>query len=443
MRRCLWAFLFLSGVLAQQSSFEVGFEQRIRNENFNNILDYAGELDDEREQVRYRTRAWVRAPLGSSIDLFAGLNQETCQRMGKVNRFDEVLFESAYLDFKRLFVPGLALRVGRQNLTKGEGFLIFEGTPGDGSRSIYFNAADLSYSRGKTRLELIGILNPSRDRMLPRIHDQRKQLQDWDERALGLYVTENRWKNTAVEAYYFYKRETGDVRPRSNPQFQPDRYVHAAGGRVVERINPRWSVTAEWAREWGGQRPAAAISAYGGYAYLKRTFARPWTPYVQGGYWVFSGDDPSTPGTVEGWDPLFSRWPKWSELYLYSLAREGGAGYWSNLGMWQGEIGFTPRKPLGLRLTWYRMRAFHPYPGDPQVFGKGTGRGDNVQARFDFSAGRNWKGHVLYEAQLPGSFYARRGLGYFLRFELTYSIQASLVAQAVPRAQGRPNGLLH
>ncbi len=36
-----------------------------------------------------------------------------------------------------------------------------------------------------------------------------------------------------------------------------------------------------------------------------------------------SGDDPSTDDN-EGWDPLFSRWPKWSELYIYSLATEGG-----------------------------------------------------------------------------------------------------------------------
>ena len=63
---------------------------------------------------------------------------------------------------------------------KGEGFLLFEGDAGDGSRSIYFNAVNLAYSWKKSKLELIGIMSPKRDRMLPRFNDQHKILQDWD-----------------------------------------------------------------------------------------------------------------------------------------------------------------------------------------------------------------------------------------------------------------------
>jgi hypothetical protein len=415
----------------RKPSFEFGFEQRVRNENWNNILDYGDSQDDEREQIRYRTRVWMKAPVSSSVDFFAGLNQETTQRMGKVNKFDEAMVESAYLDFKRLFVDGLALRVGRQNLMRGEGFLLFEGTPGDGSRSIYYNAADLSYTRKKSTIELIGILNPTYDRFFPRIHDQRRQLQEWNEQALGVYYTGADIKNTGIEAYYFYKKEVNDCRPASNPQFQPDRHVSTVGARVVREITPAWRATGEYAAQWGAQHPATTIRAWGGYGHLRRTFRRAWRPYLQAGYWGLSGDDPATTNRVEGWDPLFSRWPKWSELYIYSFMRERGASYWTNLGMWQGEMGFSPRKGFDCRFTYYHMNAFHPFRGDQRVFGDGTGRGDNVQARLDFVLSPNWRGHALYETQLPGSFYRERRNGYFLRFELTFLIRATPGAERV------------
>jgi hypothetical protein len=348
-----------------------------------------------------------------------GFNQETCQKMGQPNRFDEVILESAYLDFKRLFTDGLALRVGRQNLTRGEGFVLFEGTPWDGSRTIYFNAVDLSYSRGKSKLELIGNLNPARDRMLPRFHDQHKMLLEWDERALGAYFTDAR----GAEAYYFYKRETDSVLARTSAQFQPDRYVHTAGGRVVRRPRKDWTATGEFAGQWGFERPSARIRAWGGYAHLKRSFAASaWKPYVLAGAWGMSGDDPATKDRVEGWDPLFARWPKFAEGYLYSLMREKGPGYWTNMRLWQAELGAVPRKSLGLRLTYYRMNAFHPFPGDARTFGSGTGRGDDLQARLDFNVGTHWRGHAMYEAHLPGSFYRARNAGWFARFELSYVI---------------------
>lgn len=348
--------------------------------------------------------------------------------MGKVNKFDEVVFESAYVDFRRLFVKGLSLRVGRQNLMRGEGFLLFEGTSGDGSRSIYFNAVDLAYTRKKSTLEFIGILNPVYDRFLPRIHDQRKPLQDWDEQAVGTYYTDKNLKNTSIEAYYFYKKEVKDYLPKTNPQFQPDRHVSTLGGRVVHQLNKAWSVTGEFAAQWGAQHPDTPVHGWAGYGYVKRTFKHAWKPYVLGGYWGFSGDDPKTKDRVEGWEPLFSRWPKWSELYIYSQVRENGVGYWTNTGMWQGETGFVPRKWMDLRFTYYHMDAFHVFPGTASVFGTGTRRGENVQARLGLTLGKSWKGHVLYETQLPGNFYSAQRTGYFLRFEMAYLIRVTPTA---------------
>lgn len=431
--------LFCAGAAMAQSTheppvFDFGFEVRVRSENSNNMFDYSDRLDDEREQMRYRTRAWMKAPLGNTVDVFVGLNQETVQRAGQKNHLDELIFESAYIDFKRVFSDGLALRVGRQNLTKGEGFILFDGTPGDGSRTMYFNAANLSYTRGRSSIELLGIFDPRSERFLPALHDRNRTLVDWDDRALGAYYTHA----SGIEGYYFYKRETNAFRPPSSGRFQPDRHVHTLGGRVVRRPRPGWTATGEFAGQWGFERPSSPVRAWGGFAHLRRSFdARPWKPYVLGGYWAMSGDDPSTPDRIEGWDPLFSRWPEWSELYIYSLAPELGAGYWSNLAMSQAEVGATPLRWLGLRLNYFRMNAFHPFPGDSRVFGEGTRRGDKLNARADFTINRNWRGHAIYESMLPGSFYQARHSGVFIRFEIIYSITGRATAGEIRHALKR------
>ncbi len=413
---------------AQQAErvLEYGFEQRVRNEDWNNIFDYNDSTYDERGQVRYRTRLWMNVPLGTEIDFHVGLAQETNQifHPETPTHFDEVIFETAYFDFKKLFHKGLSLRIGRQNLIKGEGFLFFEGDPYDGSRTIYSNAAVLGYEHGKSKLELIGIADPRTDRYLPKINDRQRSLIEWNELALGAYYTDNNRKDTSFEAYYFYKREFDDPRPVTNPQFHPNRHVYTAGGRVVHKLPRSFSAAGEFAGQWGRQG-ATGIRAWGGYGYLKKNFGIQKRHSASFGYIAMSGDDPATRGTNENWDPLFSRWPKWSETYVYSQFREVGVGYWTNIGMLQGEMVYVPWKPLSLRGTYYHMSSFHPFPGNPQIFADGTTRGNHFQARADIVVNKNWRGHVMYEKLDPGSFYTGHSNGHFIRLEAVYTFAGS------------------
>lgn len=424
--------LALSAALGAQTAerhLSYGFEQRVRNENWNNVLDFNDSAGDHRRQIRYRTRLWFGASITPDIDLRIGLAQETNQVLQPrtPGGFDEVFFETAYVDIRKLFIKGLSLRFGRQNLTRGEGFLLLEGNPYDGSRSVYNNAAVLAYERGKSRIELLGIHDPVSDRYLPRIHDLHRPLVEWNESALGAYFTSHRFTQTSVEAYYLYKRETGDRRSPAHPQFQPDRYVYTSGGRAVRKLPGNFSATGEWAWQWGHQRPSAELRAWGGYGYLKKNFGPQSRHSASFGYWAMSGDDPATPGRIESWDPLFARWPKWSELYIYTQFRETGVAYWTNMGMWQAEAVFAPWTPLSLRGAWYHMGAQHPFPGSSSMFSRGRARGEHYQARADLSVGKHWRGHFLYERHVPGSFYTGDRPGYFLRIEVAYTYSRSHV----------------
>jgi len=412
----------------EPSAFTYGFELRVRNENWNNLFDFNSGLDDQRVQVRYRTRLWMKAPLGRNVDFHVGLNHETNQTIvtRKPYRFDELMFETAYLDLKRLFVPGLSLKLGRQNINKGEGFILMDGSPGDGSRAFFFNAAVLGYERKHAKLEALAFSNPRTDRYLPRLHARpARSLLEWNGQAAGLYFTETGLRATTIEAYVFRNNELGDIRPAASLQYQPDRRFTTAGGRLTRKLPRGFTAAAELAFQTGKQFGGADIRARAGYAYLKKTFGSRSQHYLLGGYTGFSGDDPSTPGRVEGWSPLFGRWPKYSEMYLLSLMREKGAGYWSNLGLWQGEFVYSPVKPASIRFTYYRMLAAHPSAGNPATFGSGTVRGDMPQVRVDYTYNQNWKGHILYEYLKPGSFYSKGSPAYFLRFEVIYTYTGS------------------
>jgi hypothetical protein len=303
--------------------------------------------------------------------------------------------------------------------------LLADGGPLDGSRSMYVNALDVTWTFGPSRLDLIAISDPHRDIYLPPIHDLKRNLIEWDERAVGLTFTAGGWPRTLLEACYFFKSETGDVRPASHPAYQPDRRLHLVGSRAVRTLDAGWKVSAELAGEIGTQEPDSDLRAWAACASVQKAFDRAFHPSLSLAYIGLSGDDPGT-ADLEGWDPLFSRWPKWSELYLYSLASERGPGYWTNTGMWQAELLVTPAKPLDLRATYYRLGAYHPFAGSPALFGSGTTRGDLFQLRADVKLDDRLRGHLLGEWLRPGSFHAGSDPAWFFRAEVICGLRKTL-----------------
>ena len=415
---------------------EFGFEERIRSEAWDNIIDHRSATDDFRTQYRFRTRVWASLKFGSRLEVVTGLNNENRKITEPDMAYNgrEIIFETLYADVR--LTPAWSVRVGRQNIMRGEGFIIFDGNALDGSRTAYFNALNVTRSFARSRLELLAISNPSTDQYLPRLNEatdpaELQRLTEWDERALGVYLTSTLSPRTALDAYYFHKTETDDDRPVSHPQYQPDRRLDAIGGRVVHTLGRGFTLAAEAAYELGSQDaapgstgPSREIRAWGAYTRLKREFSSPAKPSLSLAYIGMSGDDPAT-SAIEGWDPLFSRWPRWSELYIYTYAPEAGVAYWTNTGMWEAEVRANPWKPLNLRATYYRMAAYESWAAKGARYGPGSTRGDLFQIRADLAFGPSWKGHILYEHLNPASFYSGDDSGYFLRFEVIYTFKKS------------------
>jgi hypothetical protein len=413
-----------AGAAPPSNRLELGFEERIRTENWDNSTDFNGKTDDARHQWRFRTRAWAKWSAGSNTELVFGLADEDRKIVTPHAplTWDETVIETFYLDHR--FADAASVRVGRQNLTKGDGFILMDGGPVDGSRTAYFNAVDLGWTAGKSRLDLLIISDPHRDEYLPRLHDQAKPLIEWNENAFGLYWTDAGRPGTTLDAYYFYKSQLDDTRAPTNAGYQGDRMFHTLGGRFTRDFAGDWSVKAELAGQAGGQSPGSDIRAWGTQASVKKSFAHATKPSLQLGWTGLSGDDPTTT-TNEGWDPLFSRYPKWSELYIYTLGSERGPSYWTNLTLWQVEARLTPVKPLDLRVAYQRMGAFHRFPGKPAIYANGLTRGDLYAARADIRLNDSWRGHVVGEYLAPGDFYAGNDYGWFFRAEVLCSFKRS------------------
>nr|WP_320131197.1 hypothetical protein [uncultured Holophaga sp.] len=149
---------------------------------------------------------------------------------------------------------------------------------------------------------------------------------------------------------------------------------------------------------------------------MKKTFSAPWKPSFSATYVALSGQDP-TSGKITAWDPVFSRFPKWSEYYIYALPAEKGVAYWQNLSMWELEFKCSPCKVLDLRTTYYRMAALQPAATNA---GSDKDRGDVYICRADVKFTPDLKGHVVYERMIPGHFNATDDPGYFMRVEVSY-----------------------
>nr|WP_320131196.1 hypothetical protein [uncultured Holophaga sp.] len=215
----------------------LGFEERVRQERWNNV-DHNSASADARIQERFRTRIWADADLSPDLKLSAGL----CNENRKITRPDtavyngrEVFFETLSADYR--FTRELSARLGRQNIMKGEGFIFMDGTPGDGSRSGFSDALDVTWSHGDSRLDALLIDNASRDR-LPEVNrignpKEANLLAEWNEKALVLYYTGKAWSGSTLDAYYVYKTETDfDAWNSTRIGYQPDRRFSTLGARV-------------------------------------------------------------------------------------------------------------------------------------------------------------------------------------------------------------------
>jgi len=432
MKKKWWMFfvVFFAVSAFCEDNFNYGFLLRLREEYFKNAWDFNSQSTIFNNDNYFRIKGcfWMKYDFSKNVSIYTRLTSEpdiylnskgTLRRSaGRPIGDDEIVFDNLYLDVKNAFGLPLDLRIGRQDFlfTYGEGFVILDGTPYDGSRTVYFNAAKATYHfNQENSLDFIFIYNRSEDEYLPVINNLERRLNTSDEKAFVLYGKLKPTEKLSLEPYYIYKSEDAY---KNVPKLE----LNTIGMRKVFSFVP-WRLRGELAYQFGKYEDDDHRNGLGGYVYLTRFFKdKKFSPSFDFGFAYLSGEKPDG-GKNEGWDPLFSRWPWISELYLFAYPIEAGEpAYWTNLQLWRAVLKLNLSKKTNLSISYNYLRANECLNGVAPFFGTGKERGHMPQIILKHKFNKNISGHLWCEYFIPGDFYASNNQdpSLFLRWQMMF-----------------------
>ncbi len=425
-RKVVWIVflcaLFLPSFLPAQDDaarWRLIFVERFRFEAWDNAVSLDDAAADATAYTRNRTTLGLSwKPAGNLEVLGKVTNEFRVYLAPKDKPFNahEVFVDNLYVKWTSPGRRPFTVTAGRQDIRFGEGFVIADATPLDGSRSYYFNAlrfdADLASDR---RLTAFVHAIETTDAYLPVINERPQALVEQPEWALALYYSGNLGK-ARTDAYVIRKTT------RSTELWPLAARVDTVGARIQAPLAGRLAMTAEGALQ-GGRHGESGRAAFGGLFHLDHDL-KGLLPVLKtatvGGVFL-SGDKPGT-DRMEGWDPVFSRWPKWSDSLVYTFTRESRSSYWSNFISLYGSLALDLGDRADGALTAHRLGAFEPQPG-PFPGGAGSIRGTLLQGRLNYKVSKYLSGRFIWEHFLPGDFFFPGASRFhWLQFEMIFKL---------------------
>lgn len=444
----LSVIVFAGDVLAEiKADYGAGF--RLRQEYWENVTDLETRGQPDRDFFRLRSSLWGKIDLNESFGAYLKLTNEAKYYLGSYRPFltsdstsddtrfdvDELVIDNLYVSAKNIFGLPIDLRIGRQDFLGeyGEGFLILDGTPGDGSRTAYFNAAKASWKISKSHsVDVLYISNTNKEEYLPSLYpsrsdslsgyvDNKKLLNASDETGVVVYGKSQLNDNIRVEPYYMFKEED-PVGTNSTLK------LNTVGARMVFTA-ANWKVRGEYAHQFGEYESHRDRKGNGGYILAGQKFDDvPLKPEWELGYVYLSGDDPST-SDHEGWNPLFSRAPMWNELLVYLLLpetiKDSGPipAYWTNLHLFKAgvKLALTPDTLLDLQYQYLRADEATSGLNSAMFTNGGKERGHLGVFVLSHNFTKRLSGFLQVEYFVPGDFYGDNAKDAILaRWQLQY-----------------------
>jgi hypothetical protein len=329
----------------------------------------------------------------------------------------------------------------------GVGWLILDATPLDGSRTVgAFDAARFTYdwADAATKVDAVYVNNsPESDRWLKPINDQDRGLSEDKEEAGILYVTNTSFKPVQLEGFFIYKQDEPLDHVLTNFPYiwSEDGEVYTFGAAISGTSGDHWKYRAEGAIQTGRKAgdhprggsplvvsdlgPARDVQALGTLDTLEYQFKDPHDNATHVTYEYASGDDPGT-GDDERFDLLWGRWPRWSELFIFTFANETRVGDATNL----------HRLNLGHRINltkkWQVTGDYHAlwadensgalFPTKISLSPNERFRGSLYTGSLRYKHNAQLSSYALLEYFVPGEYYVSPNDddAWFFRFNLEY-----------------------
>jgi len=408
---------------------------------------YKGEFANTFNFQRYRSRWWTTSKLDENTTINTRVTWEFRTWDEPPTRtqhtdFDEIIIDNLNFKQKSFLELPTTLTFGRQDILLGQGWLVADGTPLDGSRTFYYDALRFTWDLGeKTKLDTIYIHNePESDWWLKPINDREKYVTQQEEDGVILYLTDKS-SPTQLEGYFMYKNNN-PVSPITGRSFNfPQGAVNAFskkadiftfGGAAQAPINDNWNYRVEGAVQTGkSASPNPALTAndheedllaLGAKGNLEYCFKDDWDNRLHLTYEYLSGDDPDTK-QVTSFNPLWGQWPQWSELYQpYVTQLEDNLV--SNLHRVNFGHKFKPCKYFELLTDYHLLWADeNTYQGNARFTDDGKFRGHLATIWGRYNITKNLKGNVVFEYLWPGNYYAQanRDNAYYFHWTVEYT----------------------
>ncbi len=399
----------------------IGADLRLRSYLEENIrLDHSHAMTTHRFWQRPRPRLWFDVTPHQDVTIRTRFLYES-RYWCKPDRpeqytHNEGVIDQLYVKWRNVLGQPLAITVGRQDLKFGNGWLIKDGTPLDGGRSFFFDAirATAVAKSIDTTFDLVFIQQYSDSAKYIRpFNDRDVHLVEHDETGAIFYVSNKSLADTTVDGYFIYKHNDAVLASGD------DADIYTFGGRVAQRINPKWDYRAELAGQFG-QKEGENICALGANSRLVYTYGGDWKTKFHFDY-EYRGGSGRPDG---GFDILWGRHTQWSNLYNYYISQlDGLMAMSSNLHRFGPGVSCKPAGRLALGLSYHALFRDHNddtnanAARDNQAF-----RGHMVTGVCKYKINEHVTFRVLWDLFMPGGYYSdgRNDVANFIQTQLHF-----------------------
>lgn len=279
-----------------------------------------------------RTRAGLTWRPAGGVELRAALLNEFTNWIEypteRPFNFDEIIFEHLYARWRDTLALPFEITLGRLDLRFGDGFLVMDGNPLDGSRSLYVTGTRLDLELlPRQRLTLFYLHAPMTDELLPIMNDLDRRLSEYERDMRGIYFA-GASGPVEYEANVMHARGGYETFWETNRETDMNTSVLTYGALVRTEIARGLRFIGELAvqsariGEWTWSHELERQYAY--------RFEAAWTvpvieslrPRLRAGVFHYPED----------WDPLLGRWPMWNESIPFSRGILPAPAFWKNFG---------------------------------------------------------------------------------------------------------------
>ncbi|HUI08280.1 MAG TPA: alginate export family protein [Verrucomicrobiae bacterium] len=448
-----------------------GGDFRVRNEYYPNTVSLSKDAPlNEQDVVRYRGRLWASLTPLTNLSFNGRVAAEprlwvkpafTASDVGNSGmEWRYGIVDTLNVKWSNIFDQPISLTAGRQDIMLGDYYdwwLVVDGTPDDGSWTLFLDSirATAEAKGIQTKFDLIYIQqNAQPDEWMPTIgstsfvHPDLNartdyQLTEQNEQGVVAYVSNSSIDKTKIDGYFIYKRDNRQRFERLGvtTPMGDNANIYTLGGKITGTPMENWQYSAEGAYQFGTKEDNVReddvltfaqrdIDAYGGKAKLTYLFNDKYNCQLSLNGEFLSGDNPKTTGKDEMFDLLWGRWPRWSELYIYSYATEtsGKFAQMNNLIRFGPSWTCNPTKGLTASVTYNALFAPEDTPtrtpsagADAEFSKDGRFRGHYLQAVLKHQFNKNVSAHLWGEWIWEGDYYSHRDVLSFLRAEVMFS----------------------